>query len=153
MFRNKYKDEYKGIPSVTGDKIVDTYVLDEKTGNLVFAGKDNIYEYIQSFKNSTDINIILKQLEVGDDSRLHAKKGMYLDVSNLPKNATELHKSSIYARTQYNNLPQELRDKFGSFDEFINADGNFVRNVLDDYNNQLSLSNNDSTVDSNESEV
>lgn len=150
MFRNKYKDEHKRVTSVVGNKIVDTYVLDEDTGKLVFAGKENIYEDIQSFKDSTDIGIILKQMEVGDDSRLHARKGTYLDVTNIPKNASELHKSSIYARASYNNLPKELRDKFGSFDEFIDADSNTVRTILDDYNNELSLSNNNSVNDESE---
>lgn len=153
MFRDKYNDDFVRVPSISGEKVVDRYVLDEDSGKLVNAGKENIYESIQSFKDSTDINIILKQMEVGDDSRLHARQGVYMDVSNVPRNASELHKASIVARSQFNALPEELRNQFGSFDEFIDSDSYTIQSVLDNYNAKLQISNNDNIVDDGEKEI
>lgn len=44
--------------------------LDKETGviNLVSIGKTDVYEYIQSFKDETDINTLIQRAQNGDVS-------------------------------------------------------------------------------------
>ena len=69
------------------------YEIDKKTGvkSLVEKGKTNVYEYIQSFADSVDINILLQRFADGDVNAFNQRQGAYLDAREMPKTYAELY--------------------------------------------------------------
>ncbi len=87
---------------------------------LVEAGKENLYDYIQSHKESVDINVILKRFAKGDVSALQRRQAMFGDFSDAPSNYAEALNSMIVAEQYFNSLPLETRAKFNhNFHTFL----------------------------------
>lgn len=87
---------------------------------LVEAGKENLYDYIQSHKESVDINVILKRYAQGDVSALQRRQAMFGDFSDAPSNYAEALNSMIVAEQYFNSLPLETRAKFNhNFHTFL----------------------------------
>ena len=47
-------------------------------------GTDNIYEFIQSFAESTDIHTILRRYQNGEADVLSKVQGVYADITEMP---------------------------------------------------------------------
>lgn len=91
---------------------------------LVEKGRENIYDLIQSHKDSVDIHILLKRFEAGDVDVLSKVQGVYADVTDLPKNYADLLNKVIDGENAFMELPVELRAKFNhSFAEFLQQSG------------------------------
>ncbi len=87
---------------------------------LVEAGKENLYDYIQSFKESVDINVILKRFAKGDVTALQRRQAMFGDFSDAPATYAEALNSMIVAEQYFNSLPLETRAKFNhNFHTFL----------------------------------
>lgn len=87
---------------------------------LVATGKENLYEYIQSFKESVDINVILKRFANGDTSALSKTQGMYGDFTQSPKTYAEMLDRITKAEAYFQSLPVETREKFDhNFGKFV----------------------------------
>lgn len=94
-------------------KSVYTPALDEENRiSLIEAGKDDLYAYIQSHKDSVDINTILSRYAAGDVSALHKGDMMYLDVTNMPKTYAEMYERVMQAQEMFDHLPLEVRERF-----------------------------------------
>lgn len=90
------------------------------TMELVEAGKENLYDYIQSHKESVDINVILKRFAKGDVTALQRRQAMFGDFSDAPATYAEALNSMIVAEQYFNSLPLETRAKFGhNFHTFL----------------------------------
>lgn len=90
------------------------------TMELVEAGKENLYDYIQSHKESVDINVILKRFAKGDVTALQRRQAMFGDFSDAPSNYAEALNSMIVAEQYFNSLPLETRAKFNhNFHTFL----------------------------------
>ena len=90
--------------------------------DLVETGSENLYDYIQSFKDSTDINTIVKRYAAGDVDVLSKKQGVYGDFTELPNTYAEMLNIVISGENMFNNLPVEVRAKFHhSFREWMSA--------------------------------
>lgn len=48
-------------------------------------GTENIYEYIQSFAESTDIHSILRRYQNGEVDVLSKVQGVYTDITEMPQ--------------------------------------------------------------------
>lgn len=79
---------------------------------LVKDRKINIYERIQSSKDSTDINNILRRAAEGDYNVLNMVSGNYLDIVDAPSSLAEAQRFVIKAKAEFDNLPKEVRAKF-----------------------------------------
>ena len=79
---------------------------------LIEAGKENLYDYIQSHKESVDINVILKRYAKGDVTALQRRQAMFGDFSDAPSTYAEALNSMILAENYFNSLPLETRAKF-----------------------------------------
>ena len=87
---------------------------------LVESGRENLYDYIQSFKESTDINVILKKYAAGDVSALAKSQGSFFDCTGMPRTYAEMLNSLISAENTFNSLPVEEREKFDfSFERWL----------------------------------
>ena len=80
--------------------------------DLEIVGKTDFYEYIQSHKDSVDINVLLSRYQQGDISALDRVKGQYLDISEAPKSLAEMYSFVNNASEFFNKLPLEVRKEY-----------------------------------------
>lgn len=113
-----------GLPNPVGDGTVPVfdYVEDKETGEVVYkeVGKSNLYELIQASKESTDINYIVERMSKGDNSLLNMRKGIFADVSELPKDVFELGEMSKTIKDVYEK-DSILKSIYGSYEEYEKA--------------------------------
>lgn len=65
-------------------KLYLSFIDDSGSLELRESGVENLYEYIQSFKDEVDLNNIIARFANGDVSALNKYKGFFADVSELP---------------------------------------------------------------------
>lgn len=126
-FDNLYR-ERKRVFSVPGSSEVPTYrpvVGDSGAIDLIQDGMINIYDQIQSHKDSCDINLMIKRFENGDLTALGTPRDpVYMDVTDMPKTYAELYQKVIDAKKEFNSLPLDLREKFDfDADKYISQMG------------------------------
>lgn len=86
MFRTQFTAHDRFL-TISGDteKGLFSRWLENGTLELVETGSINLYDEIQSHRDSVDINVILaKYAKTGDISILNKVTSQYLDVSGLP---------------------------------------------------------------------
>lgn len=140
MFRNKYKLDDSIIHyTEAGTEIVPVFCLDEEKNAVVEVGKNNIVEEINSYADSVDMNVIKKQLICGNETIAQAfKSGMFSagnnkfgDATISPKTFTEYQNIMREAINKFNSLPEEVRAKFDTIDDFIGADNDTIKAITD----------------------
>lgn len=86
------------------------------------SGRENIYDFIQSFAESCDIHVLMKRYQNGDVAALSQRQGFYGDFLDFPKTYAEALNHMNEMERQFMALPVETREKFGnSFTEFLAA--------------------------------
>lgn len=122
VFPTQFDARDRTISNV-GDRIKQLYearVDNNGTIDLVEAGSENLYDYIQSFKESCDINTIVKRFASGDTDVLARRQATYGDFTQLPGTYAELLNTVIQGENYFNSLPLETRAKFNhSFREWM----------------------------------
>lgn len=92
-------------------------VLEEK-------GKENLYDYIQSFRDSVDLNVILARFSNGDMDALSKAQGFYADVTDFPKTMADALNRINECEEMFKSLPLDVRQKFDcSFEQFLSQSG------------------------------
>lgn len=87
-------------------------------------GEENLYDYIQSFRDSVDLNVILARFSNGDVEALNKAQGFYADVTDFPKNMADALNCINQAEEMFKALPLETRQKFDcSFEQFLAQSG------------------------------
>ncbi len=95
-------------------------------------GTENLYDFIQSFAESTDIHVILRRYENGEVDVLEKVQGFYGDVTEMPKTYAEALQRIADSEKVFMSLPVDVRAKFGhSFSEFLAAsnDADFLERL------------------------
>lgn len=95
-------------------------------------GTEDLYAYIQSFAESTDIHAILRRFENGEVDVLEKVQGFYGDVTEMPKTYAEALQRIADSEKVFMSLPVDVRAKFGhSFSEFLAAsnDADFLERL------------------------
>lgn len=106
------KTLYSGRYDVNG-----RVVLEEK-------GKENLYDYIQSFRDSVDLNVILARFTNGEIDALSKAQGFYADVTEFPKTMAEALNRINECEEMFKSLPLEVRQRFDcSFEQFLSQSG------------------------------
>lgn len=112
-----------GDPSVTGSRYKTEYSAKfDENGVLVLeeVGKTDLYEYIQSFAESCDINTIMARYNAGDTDVLQRVQGFYFDVADMPDNMPEILNKLNHAENEFNKMPADFKEKYGNdFARFI----------------------------------
>lgn len=110
-------------PSDSGDRYKIVYSSkfeDDGTLTLFESGKEDLYDYIQSFADSVDINNILARYEMGENDALNQVEGFFFDASEVPENMAELLNKLNAAEEGFNRLPTDFKEKYGNdFARFI----------------------------------
>ncbi len=87
-------------------------------------GKENYYEYIQSFADSVDIEKTIQKFINGDVNALNQRKGEFIDCTQFPTNYAEVLNVINNATNLFNSLPIDDRAKFNfNLNEFIASIG------------------------------
>lgn len=101
-----FKDEFTSVLSKNGEIEV------KRTG------KSDLYEFIQSFADSTDINLILKKFASGNGT-LNLKQGFYADVTEVPNNYYEAQNKLNAFRNAFDQLDPNIKETFGSVENYL----------------------------------
>lgn len=85
-------------------------------------GTEDLYSFIQSFAESTDIHAILRRYQNGEVDVLEKVQGFYGDITEMPRTYAEALQRIADSEKVFMSLPVEIRAKFGhSFSEFLAA--------------------------------
>lgn len=95
-------------------------------------GVEDLYSFIQSFAESTDIHVILKRYQNGEVDVLEKVQGFYGDITEMPQTYAEALQRIADSEKVFMSLPVDVRAKFGhSFSEFLAAsqDADFLERL------------------------
>ena len=95
-------------------------------------GTEDLYAYIQSFAESTDIHAILRRFENGEVDVLEKVQGFYGDITEMPHTYAEALQRIADSEKVFMSLPVDVRAKFNhSFSEFLAAsqDADFLDRI------------------------
>lgn len=116
---------------------------------LKITGKMDLYDEIQSHKDSCDLNIIVDRILHGDEyarQRLKAREGMYGDFAEMPATKQEMLNQIMAAEDFFNRLPVEEKQKYNNnMYEWLM---NFDQNLAVDVKNNTSVPASESTISS-----
>lgn len=122
IFKTQY-DQHDRTPAYAGDpaKVLYSVKFDEKgVMDLVETGRENLYESIQSHKESCDIHVILERFARGDVGALERVQGVYGDFSNVPQSYADMLNLVHSAEDAFARLPVDERAKYGhSFERWL----------------------------------
>lgn len=89
---------------------------------LVSSGEADLYDEIQSHKDSVDIHVLLKRYQEGDTLALERAQSFYGDISQVPRSYSGLLNAMLQSRSVFDSLPAEVRASFDhSFEKFISS--------------------------------
>lgn len=98
----------------------------EKDGSLtlVAIGEENTDEVIQSYYESTTLEVILAKFANGDMSALNKYQPIYMDVTQQPKTLAEALQKIINSHNAFDALPVDIKQKFDNdFNKWIASAG------------------------------
>lgn len=126
VFRTQYSDRVP-VRANVGSPVKITYGghYDER-GRVVLEekGRENLYDFIQSHRDSVDINKILARFANGETDALSKVQGFYADVTSFPSNYAEALNRIQECEEMFRSLPVETRAKFNhNFAEFLASTG------------------------------
>lgn len=114
-FRTSY--DRMEIPSVHGQGEAPVYeprYRDDGVLELEETGSRDLYSYIQSFKDSTDIHVIISRFVNGDQSALMKAQGVFMDTEGMPTTYADLLNTMIKVENAFDELPVEIKQRFDS---------------------------------------
>lgn len=121
-FETQYREHVRFVAcSGNRNHVLYSAVYDDD-GNIQLeeSGIEDLYDYIQSFRDSVDINILLRKYQAGDMTALSHRQGVYFDATGMPRTYMEMLNLVISAEQTFNGLPLEEREKFGfSFEQWL----------------------------------
>lgn len=94
--------------------VYEPYFCETGARQLRAVGVEDINAFIQSFRDSTDINVILKRFELGDTSVLNVQRGIYGDFTKAPKTLSEFLNAQIKAKSIFDKLPGDVKASFNN---------------------------------------
>lgn len=113
-FRTQY-DQRERVPANAGTRehILYTTQFDEQGNHtLVESGKENLYDYIQSHKESVDIHVIMERFARGDVQALQRRQAMFGDFTELPTTYAGMLNAIQLGEQHFMSLPLEVRQRF-----------------------------------------
>lgn len=110
-FRNQYDNRGDCDCTCHGRIEKPTYTADED-GLPVESGTVNIYDEIQSHRQSVELSTLLQRYAQGDVTALNQIEGVYADVVDMPSTYAELFNRVRDAENSFNALPDDVRALF-----------------------------------------
>lgn len=94
------------------------YDIETGAEELCRCGTENFQAIIQASRDSCDINTVIARVRAGEANVLNQVKGIYGDFTGVPQTIQEIMQTRIDARRMYDNLPEDRKAKFESFEAF-----------------------------------
>lgn len=95
---------------------------EDGTIELKEKGKESLYDYIQSNRDSCDINLLVARFSNGDVDALSKVQGAFGDFTQFPKTYAELLNRVNQGRLMFDELPLDIREKYNhDFAQFMAA--------------------------------
>lgn len=117
---------------------IESRVIFDPDGNMhLEAGKqrDRVAE-IQSYKDSCDVNVLIKRYQNGDAAALmRDNTGVFCDISSMPRNVHEAVKLSRDVESVYNSMGDDIKSFYPTVNDFsaafVSSSGlnQFIKNV------------------------
>lgn len=123
-FRSAYSHNAARSTAVGSRYYNEGRVIFSPDGNMSLeVGKErDRFTEIQSYKDSCDVNMIIKRYENGDQTALlRSNSGVYCDVSSMPKNIHEAVKLSRSVESMYNSMGDDVKSFYPTLNEFTEA--------------------------------
>lgn len=111
IFRNQYDNRGDCDCTCHGRTEKPTYTANED-GLPVESGTVNIYDEIQSHRESVELSTLLQRYAQGDVTALNQIEGVYADVVDMPSTYAELFNRVRDAENSFNALPDDVRALF-----------------------------------------
>lgn len=115
IFRKSVYECPERIPTESGKPEKPSFKMKVDTFGrryLEEVGVINVYEEIQSHRESVDISYIMTRFANGDTSVLSKTQGVYGDFTNIPTSLNELQQRVMDAERLFYQQPLEIREKF-----------------------------------------
>lgn len=123
-FNTQY-DEHARVYQHPGSRVKVTYQASydvNGTLQLYPSGKEDLYGYIQSHRDSVDIHVILKRFAAGETDVLSQVQGFYADAADMPSTYAEVLNAVIHGESVFDSLPAEIKQRFGnSFSQWLTS--------------------------------
>lgn len=123
MFKTQYSNDRPRPKAHVGTRVKVLYAPefdDDGRMQLVESGREDLYGYIQSHKDSVDINVLLKRFQNGDVTAFNRAQAFFMDTTDLPTTHAEWLNRVNQGRQFFDSLPAETRARFGNdFNRFI----------------------------------
>lgn len=111
-FRTQYDERAREqFFTAPGSPEYPIYIADEN-GDPVQSGVANLYEEIQSHRESVELSTLLQRYAQGDETALNKVQGVYEDIVDSPRTFAELYERVKDAEQSFNGLPGDLRALF-----------------------------------------
>lgn len=123
-FENQYRDHKRFLTGVGSREKITYEARYNAKGQLELneKGKEDWYGYIQSYKDSVDIHVLLERFQRGDVDVLNRVQGFYGDITGYPSTFADALNIVRSSEEFFNSLPVEERAKYNhSFSEFLAA--------------------------------
>lgn len=125
MFRNR-SNYPVGLDTPTGDGYETKFEFEfNENGEKVLVAKGviNVYERIQSHKDSVSLDKMIERFTLtGDYSHLVNKEGNYLNILNAPKSLMEAQNTILKATSLFDELPVNIKEVYSNnFSVFLNS--------------------------------
>lgn len=111
VFRDQYDNSFFPDYTCHGRVEKPTYTANED-GLPVESGTVNIYDEIQSHRESVELSTLLQRYAQGDVTALNKIEGVYADVVDMPSTYSELFERVRDAENSFNALPEDVRALF-----------------------------------------
>ncbi|QCS36262.1 minor capsid protein [Capybara microvirus Cap1_SP_192] len=101
--------------------------------NLKKTSEVDLFEEIQAYADSVDLDLILAQFAAGNEEVFNRVQGFYADVSDMPNSYAEMLNTIQSSKEFFVSLPAEVKEKFNNdFGEFMVASESpdFLSNFL-----------------------
>lgn len=95
-------------------KIYEPFFTEEGARQLRVVGEDDIFDFIQSFRDSCDMQTILKRFQLGDTSALNCNRGVYGNFVNTPSTLAEFLNAQIKAKQIFDKLSPDVKLSFNN---------------------------------------
>lgn len=103
--------------AASGDPTVVQYVAERDADGILQlneAGSHDLYQDIQSYAASCDLQVIINRYFNGDPGALARVQGVYADLDGMPDNIHEVYNLMQRAQADFGSLPADIQAKFGN---------------------------------------
>lgn len=99
--------------------------------HLVTAGYEDTQALIDSYRDSTDLNVILSRITAEEYDRLVNSRRIFMDTTAFPQTLADIKNQYMDSVEMFNSLPDEVKSELGTLAKFSKmSDSDFQEFIL-----------------------